>query len=218
MVGSIRTAGASRHGGGAASASMEVDMHPILDKTQLSPNVTRLVVSAPRIAEVRQPGPVRHRAPAARAPSASRSPSPTPTPARAPSRWSSRRSARAPRTCARCEPGDAITRHRRPAGQADRAHRVAATPCASAAAWAPRSSIPSPRASHARGRRGHQRSSAAAPASGSSSRTSCAATARSSSAPTTAATAATASSPTRSSDLLDGAAASTWSTPSARCP
>lgn len=31
-------------------------MHPILDRAQLSPNVTRLVISAPRIAQVRQPG------------------------------------------------------------------------------------------------------------------------------------------------------------------
>jgi ferredoxin/flavodoxin---NADP+ reductase len=31
-------------------------MHPIVDKTVLSPNVTRLVVEAPRIAEIRQPG------------------------------------------------------------------------------------------------------------------------------------------------------------------
>lgn len=31
-------------------------MHPIIDKAVLSPNVTRLVVSAPRIALVRQPG------------------------------------------------------------------------------------------------------------------------------------------------------------------
>ncbi len=31
-------------------------MHPIVGKTQLSPNVTRLVVQAPRIAEIRQPG------------------------------------------------------------------------------------------------------------------------------------------------------------------
>jgi len=31
-------------------------MHPIIDKAALSPNVTRLVVSAPRIAQVRQPG------------------------------------------------------------------------------------------------------------------------------------------------------------------
>jgi len=31
-------------------------MHLIVDKSQLSPNVTRLVVEAPRIAEIRQPG------------------------------------------------------------------------------------------------------------------------------------------------------------------
>src|ERR1035437_10189967 len=31
-------------------------MHPIVAKAQLSPNVTRLVVVAPRIAEIRQPG------------------------------------------------------------------------------------------------------------------------------------------------------------------
>jgi ferredoxin--NADP+ reductase len=31
-------------------------MHPIVSKAQLSPNVTRLVVMAPRIAEIRQPG------------------------------------------------------------------------------------------------------------------------------------------------------------------
>jgi ferredoxin--NADP+ reductase len=31
-------------------------MHPILSKAQLSPNVFRLVVEAPRIAEIRQPG------------------------------------------------------------------------------------------------------------------------------------------------------------------
>jgi len=31
-------------------------MHPVREKVQLSPNVTRLVVEAPRIAEIRQPG------------------------------------------------------------------------------------------------------------------------------------------------------------------
>ncbi len=31
-------------------------MHPIVARSQLSPNVTRLVVTAPRIAEIRQPG------------------------------------------------------------------------------------------------------------------------------------------------------------------
>ncbi len=31
-------------------------MHPIVDRRQLSPNVTRLIVRAPRIAEIRQPG------------------------------------------------------------------------------------------------------------------------------------------------------------------
>jgi ferredoxin--NADP+ reductase len=31
-------------------------MHPIVSKSQLSPNVTRLVVEAPRIAEIRKPG------------------------------------------------------------------------------------------------------------------------------------------------------------------
>lgn len=31
-------------------------MHPIVDRAQLSPNVTRLVVQAPRIAEIRRPG------------------------------------------------------------------------------------------------------------------------------------------------------------------
>jgi ferredoxin--NADP+ reductase len=31
-------------------------MHPIVSKAQLSPNVTRLVVEAPRIAEIRRPG------------------------------------------------------------------------------------------------------------------------------------------------------------------
>ena len=31
-------------------------MHPIVAKAQLSPNVTRLVIEAPRIAEIRQPG------------------------------------------------------------------------------------------------------------------------------------------------------------------
>ena len=31
-------------------------MHPIVATDQLSPNVTRLVVEAPRIAEIRQPG------------------------------------------------------------------------------------------------------------------------------------------------------------------
>jgi len=31
-------------------------MHPIVARSQLSPNVTRLVVEAPRIAEIRQPG------------------------------------------------------------------------------------------------------------------------------------------------------------------
>ena len=33
-------------------------MHPVREKTQLSPNVTRLVVDAPRIAQIRQPGQV----------------------------------------------------------------------------------------------------------------------------------------------------------------
>ena len=31
-------------------------MHPIVARAQLSPNVTRLVVEAPRIAEIRRPG------------------------------------------------------------------------------------------------------------------------------------------------------------------
>ena len=31
-------------------------MHPVVDKSSLSPNVTRLVVEAPRIAQIRQPG------------------------------------------------------------------------------------------------------------------------------------------------------------------
>src|SRR6478609_9500011 len=31
-------------------------MHPVVAKSQLSPNVTRLVVEAARIAEIRQPG------------------------------------------------------------------------------------------------------------------------------------------------------------------
>jgi 2-polyprenylphenol hydroxylase and related flavodoxin oxidoreductases len=31
-------------------------MHPIVARTQLSPNVTRLVVEAARIAEIRRPG------------------------------------------------------------------------------------------------------------------------------------------------------------------
>jgi ferredoxin--NADP+ reductase len=31
-------------------------MHPVIAKTSLSPNVTRLIVEAPRIAEIRQPG------------------------------------------------------------------------------------------------------------------------------------------------------------------
>jgi NAD(P)H-flavin reductase len=31
-------------------------MHPIVARSQLSPNVTRLVVEAPRIAEIRKPG------------------------------------------------------------------------------------------------------------------------------------------------------------------
>jgi ferredoxin/flavodoxin---NADP+ reductase len=32
------------------------NVHPIIAKTQLSPNVTRLIVEAPRIAQIRQPG------------------------------------------------------------------------------------------------------------------------------------------------------------------
>jgi len=42
-------------------------MHPILERTQLSPNVTRLVVEAPRIAEIRKPGQfvIVHRGPGA---------------------------------------------------------------------------------------------------------------------------------------------------------
>jgi len=42
-------------------------MHPIVDRTQLSPNVTRLVVEAPRIAEIRRPGQfvIVHRGPGA---------------------------------------------------------------------------------------------------------------------------------------------------------
>ena len=34
----------------------EVPLHPVVERAQLSPNVTRLVVAAPRIAQVRQPG------------------------------------------------------------------------------------------------------------------------------------------------------------------
>jgi ferredoxin/flavodoxin---NADP+ reductase len=42
-------------------------MHPIVERTQLSPNVTRLVVEAPRIAEIRRPGQfvIVHRGPGA---------------------------------------------------------------------------------------------------------------------------------------------------------
>ena len=42
-------------------------MHAVIDRTQLSPNVTRLVIEAPRIAEIRQPGQfvIVHRAPGA---------------------------------------------------------------------------------------------------------------------------------------------------------
>ena len=42
-------------------------MHTVVDKAQLSPNVTRLVIEAPRIAEIRRPGQfvIVHRAPGA---------------------------------------------------------------------------------------------------------------------------------------------------------
>jgi ferredoxin--NADP+ reductase len=42
-------------------------MHTVVDRTQLSPNVTRLVIEAPRIAEIRKPGQfvIVHRAPGA---------------------------------------------------------------------------------------------------------------------------------------------------------
>jgi ferredoxin--NADP+ reductase len=42
-------------------------MHLVIDRTQLSPNVTRLVIEAPRIAEIRKPGQfvIVHRAPGA---------------------------------------------------------------------------------------------------------------------------------------------------------
>ena len=42
-------------------------MHTVVDRAQLSPNVTRLVVEAPRIAEIRRPGQfvIVHRAPGA---------------------------------------------------------------------------------------------------------------------------------------------------------
>jgi ferredoxin--NADP+ reductase len=42
-------------------------MHTIVDKAQLSPNVTRLVIEAPRIAEIRRPGQfvIVHRGPGA---------------------------------------------------------------------------------------------------------------------------------------------------------
>jgi len=36
--------------------SIQVEMHPIIATDQLSPNVTRLVLEAPRIAQIRQPG------------------------------------------------------------------------------------------------------------------------------------------------------------------
>ena len=44
-----------------------VMMHTVIDRTQLSPNVTRLTVEAPRIAEIRKPGQfvIVHRAPGA---------------------------------------------------------------------------------------------------------------------------------------------------------
>src|SRR5674476_108996 len=44
-----------------------VPMHTVVDRTQLSPNVTRLVIEAPRIAEIRRPGQfvIVHRAPGA---------------------------------------------------------------------------------------------------------------------------------------------------------
>src|SRR5512147_1385119 len=37
-------------------SSMGLTMHSILSSDQLSPNVTRLVIEAPRIAQIRQPG------------------------------------------------------------------------------------------------------------------------------------------------------------------
>ena len=42
-------------------------MHTVVDKAQLSPNVTRLVIEAPRIAEIRRPGQfvIVHRGPGA---------------------------------------------------------------------------------------------------------------------------------------------------------
>ncbi len=131
---------ASDHGQIEPDRSHERRMHPILATDQLSPNVTRLVVEAPGSPQIRQAGPVRHRPRCG--PGAERIPltiadadpaagtitlviqavgKSTPT---------SSRSGRARRS-----------RRRRPAGPPDRAHRLAATRSASAAASGPRSSF-----------------------------------------------------------------------------
>ena len=76
-------------------------MHTVVDKAQLSPNVTRLVIEAPRIAEIRQPGQfvIVHRGPGAeRIPLTIADADPERGHDHA---SSSRRSARAPRTSSR---------------------------------------------------------------------------------------------------------------------
>src|SRR5512137_1677937 len=53
--------------GAEDAASLQRTMHKIVSKTTLSPNVTRLDVEAPRIAQIRQPGQfvIVHRGPGA---------------------------------------------------------------------------------------------------------------------------------------------------------
>ena len=169
-------------------------MHPIVGKTQLSPNVTRLVVEAPRIAQIRQPGQfviVRAAEGAERIPLtiADADPGGGHDHADHPGH---RQDDRGPR---RARSGRRDPRHRRPAGPGDRAARARPRrvrrwrrrhgrhPAAS-----PRACTRSRRRCHEHhwrplARMGHPRGGAAAP------------TARSSPAPTTARTAGQASSP-----------------------
>ena len=140
------------HGGKAPHERL---MHPIISKTDLSPNVTRLVVEAPRIAADPRARPVRHRAPrpgrrAHPADDRRRGPGGRHHHPRHPGRRQEHPGPRRARAAAAPSPTSPGRWASRPSSSSP------ATRSASAAASAPRSSTPSPRASHARGVSGHQ--------------------------------------------------------------
>ena len=190
-------------------------MHPLVKREVLSPNVTRLVIEASRIAQVRQPGQfviVRREEGAERIPLTIADADPEAGTITLVIQAVGKTS------CDLCVAARWVT----PSGTwparwaAPPSSSTLDMPSASAAASARPSCTPSPRGlRHAACR--SPASSAAGRRSGSSSRRSCAATATCASARTTAPMAATASSPT-SCGSCSRSAGWTTSMPSARCP